>query len=181
MVGALCFLSIFLIGLTSAQCPTECSPCKVFNAGEMCGPAGDQFDCGGTWNLLQPNPNPKCIQTINGEQVNVCLYKRVEDDKEYCFCDPGDSVYEPCPEIKWKGPLPLIWVPEQCTPAGSGDYSDFSLDQCKDTCEGIPGCNALNYNPVNTGVNCVLKKCGTTIPQPTGSDPPWEGYNIIQD
>merc|ERR1712055_989860 len=98
MAGLLVFfLPMILVSLANAQCATPCEQCKKFAANEKCITGEPLFDCAGDWELQNP-VSSRCttIDPASGKKVNVCLYKRLSDNEERCFCDPGNAVYTGC-------------------------------------------------------------------------------------
>ncbi|CAL4217087.1 unnamed protein product [Meganyctiphanes norvegica] len=74
------------------------------------------------------------------------------------------------------GPFGNIWNDGQCKNIGS--FQDKSLDECKSTCEGTPGCTAINFKDSPEAI-CVLRGCPVPVPPPQLNVTNFQGYSLI--
>merc|ERR550519_1832610 len=66
----------------------------------------------------------------------------------------------------WYGPFVNSFGDWQCEFIDKIGHE--TLDECKDLCDRLIGCNALNYK--SSTDDCVLRGCPTPIPNPADTD-----------
>lgn len=57
----------------------------------------------------------------------------------------------------WKGPINQQYSDAECPNVGC--HSNQNLEMCESLCDGVKGCNALNYN--QDGGGCCLRACAS--------------------
>lgn len=78
----------------------------------------------------------------------------------------------------WVGPIVYQWWGGQCSDLGS--FPDKSLPACKEKCEAVAGCTAVNHN-ANSG-DCNLRRCslrqGLPVATPESTREGYSGYHL---
>ena len=87
-----------------------------------------------------------CQEEINESDVKLVVYMKI--DAIIC-CNINKFWLDECPKVDKK-------------------YIDGDLEDCKDLCKTISGCNAVNFDERN--FLCGFRRCPSPIPQPTGQN-----------